>query len=65
MDKCTERVPLNLTEQELLDLSRMATVDDRALGEFIRLRVIRPFLYGNSKRVRVDVNETNGSDEDR
>jgi hypothetical protein len=44
--KLSERVPLNLTEQEFVDLSRMAALEQRSVGEFLRLRVIRPFMYG-------------------
>lgn len=56
--KLTERVPLNLTEQEFLDLSRMATLEERTVPEFLRVRVIRPFMYGTVPLLRAVINES-------
>jgi hypothetical protein len=55
--KLTERVPLNLTEEEYLDLSRMAADEDRSIPEFLRVRVIRPFMYGTVRRPDAEGNE--------
>lgn len=56
-DKLTERVPLNFTEQEFLDLARMAALEERTVPEFLRVRVIRPFMYGTVRRVEAVINE--------
>src|SRR5450755_3432719 len=58
--KLTERVPLNLTEQELLDLSRMALLENRTVPEFLRLKVIRPFMYGTVPLLIALINEADG-----
>lgn len=55
--KLTERVPLNLTEQEFLDLARMAQLENRTLPEYLRIRVIRPFMYGTVPIVDAALNE--------
>ena len=57
-EKLTERVPLNFTEQEFLDLARMAALEERTVPEFIRLRVVRPFMYGTVRRVDAAINES-------
>lgn len=59
--KRTERVALNLTEDELLALSRLATFDERALGEYLIVRVIRPYLFGNSRRSNEESNESSSA----
>ena len=45
-EKRTEEVKLRLTERELLDVSRLAAVDDRAITEFI-VRLLRASMYGS------------------
>ncbi len=59
--KRTERVALNFTEEEMLALSRLSAFDERSLGEYLIVRVIRPFLYGNCKRATTECNESNSS----
>lgn len=59
--KLSERVPLNLTEQEFIDLSRLALLEERSLPEFLRVRVIRPFMYGTVPLIKAVINE-NDSD---
>ena len=43
--KRTEEVKLRLTERELLDISRLAALDDRAVAEQI-VRMLRLSMYG-------------------
>lgn len=45
-DKRTEEVKLRLTERELLDVSRLAAVDDRTVAEFIT-KLLRCSMYGS------------------
>lgn len=45
-DKRTEEVKLRLTERELLDLSRLAAIDDRSVTEFI-VKTLRTSMYGS------------------
>jgi hypothetical protein len=45
-DKRTEELKLRLTERELLDLSRLAAVDDRSIAEFV-VRMVRASMYGS------------------
>lgn len=45
-DKRTEELKLRLTERELLDLSRLAAVDDRSVAEFV-VRMLRASMYGS------------------
>lgn len=49
--KHTEQVKINLTERELLDLTRLAALEDRTLSEYIRL-TLRSSLYGKVSRLR-------------
>lgn len=44
--KRTEVLKLNLTEREFIDLSRLAAVEQRPLGEYAA-RVLRGFMYGS------------------
>lgn len=63
-DKRTEEVKLRLTERELLDVSRMAAMDERSVAEYI-VRLLRASMYG-SLAVRVAVLQgAVGSDEAR
>ena len=43
--KRTEEVKLRLTERELLDISRLAAIDERAVAEQI-VRMLRLSMYG-------------------
>lgn len=45
-DKRTEELKLRLTERELLDLSRLAAVDERSIAEYV-VRVLRASMYGS------------------
>lgn len=45
-DKRTEEIKLRLTEREMLDVSRLATVDDRSVAEYI-VRLLRGAMYGS------------------
>ena len=45
-DKRTEELKLRLTERELLDLSRLAAMDDRSVAEFV-VRMLRASMYGS------------------
>lgn len=45
-EKRTEELKLRLTERELLDVSRLAAVDDRSVAEFIT-RLLRASMYGS------------------
>lgn len=45
-DKRTEELKLRLTERELLDISRLAAVDDRSVAEFV-VRMLRASMYGS------------------
>lgn len=63
-DKRTEEVKLRLTERELLDVSRMAAMDERSVAEYI-VRLLRASMYG-SLAVRVAALQgAGGSDEAR
>jgi hypothetical protein len=44
--KRTEEVKLRLTERELLDISRVAAVEERAVAEVI-VRMLRLSMYGS------------------
>ena len=56
-EKLSERLPLNLSEREFLDLARMAALEERTVPDFLRVRVIRPFMYGNVARLEAVSNE--------
>jgi hypothetical protein len=45
-DKRTEELKLRLTEREMLDVARLAAVDDRSVAEFIT-RLLRVSMYGS------------------
>jgi hypothetical protein len=45
-DKRTEELKLRLTERELLDLSRLAAVDERSVAEYV-VRMLRGAMYGS------------------
>ena len=53
-DKITESFRQHLTERELLDLSRMAAIHERSLSDYVRVHIVRPFLYGNVRRLAAD-----------
>lgn len=58
--KLTERIALNFTEAEALDLMHAAADEDRTIAEYIR-RSMKEKLYGVSKRRRREGNESFGS----
>lgn len=62
--KKTEQVSSKVTEQMMLDLSRLAALDDRTLSEFIYL-LIRQRLYGDVARLSTDVRSTSLDKVDR
>lgn len=45
-DKRTEELKLRLTEREMLDVSRLAAIDERAVTEFI-VKLLRASMYGS------------------
>lgn len=45
-DKRTEELKLRLTERELLDVSRLAAMDERSISEYIVLS-LRRSMYGS------------------
>lgn len=45
-DKRTEELKLRLTERELLDVCRLAALDERSVTEYI-VRVLRQSMYGS------------------
>lgn len=60
-NKHTERVPVNLTEREFMDVCREANRLDMKQGEFIRF-LVRRSLYGSVGMTRCEVT-TNRGDE--
>ncbi len=54
--KLSERIPVNFTESEALDIMHLAALEDRTVGEWLR-REIRARMYGVSKRPRKQGNE--------
>ena len=44
--KRTEEIKLRLTDRELLDIARLAAVDERSLTEYI-VRVLQRHMYGS------------------
>lgn len=63
-DKRTEEIKLRLTEREMLDVSRLATVDDRSVAEFI-VRLLRASMYGSVATRLSGLQGPNSSDEGR
>ena len=57
-DKRTEELKLRLTEREMLDVSRLAAVDERSISEYI-VRLLRASMYGS---VCVKLNSQQGPD---
>jgi hypothetical protein len=55
--KLTERIAVNFTESEALDLMHLAAGEDRTVAEYIR-RCMRGHMYGLSKRPRKEGNES-------
>lgn len=45
-DKRTEELKLRLTERELLDLSRLAAMDERSIAEYV-VKMLRCSMYGS------------------
>lgn len=45
-DKRTEELKLRLTEREMLDVSRLAAIDERAVTEYI-VKLLRASMYGS------------------
>lgn len=59
--KRTERVPVYLTERELIDGSREATRLDKKVSELIRY-AYRLYLYGSVGSAKPDVNENRSAE---
>ena len=59
-NKHTERIPVYLTERELLDASRLAAVADKKTAEYIRY-ALRLAMYGTVGIGRHDGNEINSA----
>jgi hypothetical protein len=57
--KKTNRVTVDLNDEDFMLLSKAANLDDRALGEFLRSRIVRPWLHGNSKLIANEGAESN------
>jgi len=56
-EKLSERIPLNLSSREFMDLSRLANLEERSISEFIRRCIVRPYLYGSIRARGMDGNE--------
>lgn len=63
-NKRTEPIKLWLTEQELLDLTRLAIKDDRKPGEMGRV-ILRRYMYGYIGAFQSDIHGANRTDEGR
>ena len=59
--KHDNRVPINLTDRELLDASREACRLDKSVGEYIRM-VLRSSMYGTVGMTRMDSNQNHSSE---
>lgn len=59
--KRTEAIKLWLTEQELLDLTRLANKDDRKVGEMGRV-ILRRSMYGTIGAAESDIHGANSPD---
>jgi hypothetical protein len=59
--KHDNRIPLNLTDREMLDASRAAARLDKSVGEYIRF-VLRQSMYGTVGMDRDERNESRGSE---
>ena len=55
--KRDEQVSAKVTERMLLDLTRLAALDDRSLSDFM-FRLIRQRLYGDVARLSTDGRST-------
>ena len=62
--KRTEALKLWLTEQELLDLTRMAIKDDRKPGEMGRV-ILRRFIYGYIGAAADEIHGANRAEQGR
>ncbi|MEN9923963.1 MAG: hypothetical protein RL268_89 [Pseudomonadota bacterium] len=60
-NKHTERVPVNLTEREFLDVCREADRMDMKAGEFVRF-IVRRSLYGSVGMSRCAVTSNRGDE---
>lgn len=60
-NKHTERVPVNLTEREFLDVCREADRMDMKAGEFVRF-IVRRSLYGSVGMTRCVVTANRGDE---
>ena len=58
-NKHTERVPVNLTEREFMDICREAERMDMRPGEFIRF-IVRRSMYGSVGMTRCGVTSNRG-----
>lgn len=59
--KHDNRVPINLTDRELLDASREACRLDKSVGEYIRL-MLRQSMYGTVGMAKMDSNQNHSSE---
>lgn len=59
--KHDNRIPLNLTDREMLDASRAACRLDKSVGEYIRF-VLRQSMYGTVGMDKEERNELRGSE---
>jgi hypothetical protein len=62
-EKSSESYRQHIGERELLDLSRMAAVHERSLSDFVRVHILRPYLYGNVRRLNADSEWPNSAHE--
>lgn len=60
-NKHTERVPVNLTEREFLDVCREASRMDQKPGEFIRF-LVRRSMYGSVGMTGEKCKQVDGSE---
>ena len=58
-NKHDNRVPLNLTDREMLDASRAAARLDKSVGEYVRF-VLRQSMYGTVGMDKEERNELRG-----
>ena len=62
--KRTERIPLNVSEREMLDLAHEAGVDNRTVSDLVYV-IVRRYLYGRLGARAVGVEQSRGADQAR
>lgn len=62
--KRTELACTKVTERMMLDLNRLAALDERSMSDFM-YRLIRQRLYGDVARLSTDSRSTKSDDVDR